>query len=254
MVNRKKKGYDPKVSDLRRTLRFAVSKLKPEEIEKVVSRAQKVAKEHYQKLYQGDPTTWKFYFGKEWLSYGLKEILNIRTGRPIDDYRAGMLTLNNLQELAELVGIKRSDLGDVNRSIWWQQIVAWVKENEDSRMNRLKKLWQWFEERLDATDIKYLMDHVPVYWKDKECYLEVKWRAWHLSGIFEITNTILEVVDAKLKSNKMYPATFRLKADHLRVIACEIMNLDLPHNATKEVMWQNILAKIESDNKTKKAQ
>jgi hypothetical protein len=243
----KKKGFDPKKSELKRTLKHFVSLLKQEEIDEVMARSFKVARRHYAEDRQGHPSKWKFYGGKEWQSYGIKELLNIKAGRPVNDYRAGMLTYTNLKELAGHLGVEIAQSEVINRSVLWSQIIAKVKQDEDSQMNRLKKLWAWLEEGLEDRDIRYLMNHVPVYWYEEDCYLDPKWRLKHLSNIFEISNSILEVADAKMNSNKMYPAAFRLTANHLRAIAREVMKLDLPDRSIKEFMWQKILDKIDRD-------
>ncbi len=249
MADRKKNKFSPKSSDLKRVLRYIIAMSKPEEIEEIASRAHKVSKKHYKRDRQGDPSNWKFYTGKEWLTYGLKEILNIKAGRPINDYRAGMLTMANLLELAGLVGIKNSDMVNIGRSDRWDQIVIKVKQVEDSRMNRLKKLWVWLEERLDVTDIDYLMVHAPGYWQNRESYLDPDWRTRHLTYIFEITYMIQEVVDAKMKVEKWTPVVSGMSKLQLWIVTHEIMGLEeVPHNAVKEVMWQNILKKIEQDN------
>lgn len=245
----KKKEFNPTKSELKRVLRRAVTMLKPEERGEIVRRALRVSKRHYAEDRMGDPSAWKFYGGIEWLSYGLKEILNVRAGRPIDDYRAGMLTLDNLRELAEYFGLEMSNTGKIKRSALWSQIVAKVKEDEDSRINRLKKLWQWLEERIDVTDVDYLMVHAPGYWKDRGCYLNPDWRLRHLTNIFELSFIIREVADAKMKSENRTPVVSGLSKIQLWVITQKIMNLKLPHNATKEVMWQKILEKIEQDKK-----
>lgn len=243
----KKKGFDPKKSELKKVLRHFVLLLKQEEIDEVIARSFKVAKKHYTQDRRGHPSQWKFYGGKEWLSYGIKEVLNIKAGRPVDDYRAGILTYANLRELAGYFGVEIAQSEVIGRSELWSRIIEKVKQDEDSQMNRLKKLWAWLEGGLDAGDIRYLMNHVPVYWCEEDCYLDPKWRLRHLSNIFEISNSILEVADAKMRSNKMYPNTYRLRAKHLRAMACRVMGLDLPDRATKEFMWQKILDKIEQD-------
>lgn len=244
---KKKKGFSPLKNDLKRTLKHALAKLSQKMIDIIVKKSTKISKKHYRELYRSEPSKWKFYSGVEWLTYGIKEILNVQAGRPIEDYRAGMLTLSELRQLAEIIGIKYSELDGVNRSVWWSQIVAKVKQDEDSRINRLKKLWQWLEERIDVTDVDYLMVHAPGYWGSRECYKDEDWRNEHLSNIYEISWVIQEVVDAILKADDRTPVSTGLSRLQLWLITQKVMKLEMSNNATKEAMWQKILEKIESD-------
>lgn len=253
MTRRKKKGFNPKVSDLRTVVGRGIVLLTQDQKKELAKWSLKAAKKHCKKLDKDDPSKWVIYVGKERLKYSIKELLNIKASRPVNDYRAGPLTLDNLRELADHIGIKRSELGDINRSVWWSQIVAKAKRDEDSKMNRLLKLWGWFEERIDDSDIKYLMDNAPGYWQDSECYKDLDWRVKHLSDIFEISFIIQEVVDAKLKSEERRSSVSGLSSVQLWEIATKIMNLEsqLPKIPTKKILWEKILEKIEQDKISK---
>jgi len=246
----KKVKYKPKASELRKVLLFVIMKLEMEEIKKIEKCVHVVNKKHYLR----NPASWRRYTGAVWFCNRFKEILNIRAGKPINDYRVGLLGLHDLSDLAVLVGMKKSQFGDVNRSIWWQQIVTYVKENEDSRINRLEKLWTWLAARIDEKNLDYLTVHSSVYWPDRECYKKNEWKLIHLSYIFNITNTILDIVDARLESKKPHPSVSSLTRVQLWVICNNprIMDLALSNNATKEVMWKAILEKIEEDKEETK--
>ena len=241
MASKKKiKGFNPRTRELRKVLRFGVGLLEPEEIEEIEARVPIMA----EKRCLSHPTCWQYCLGRDLTTYRIKEILNYKAGRPINDYRAGAFNLDNLREIAGLIGVEDGHSEKIDRVTRWKQILEKVKQEEDSPMNRLRKVWAWLEERVDVTDVDYLMVHAPGYWKDRECYLDPDWRLRHLSNIFEISFIIQEVVDAKLKVQNRIPVVSGLSKLQLWVITHEIMNLEVPHSATKEVMWQNILAEI----------
>jgi hypothetical protein len=254
MINRKKskkKDFKSKLRRvaLRKVLKFIVKGLSEEQRTEIANQSRWFVKKYYRKVYRSNPDTWKYYSGFEWLGYGIKKVSNVRLGRPIGAFRSGTLTRRNLYDLALLVGIEDSEIKDIDRTAMWQQIVEYVEKNEDSQINRLRRLFDGLVPMISKSDIVSLMKYAPKRWTSRDCYNDPEWRKTNLSTIFEASYLVRQIVNLKLGGKAELPVVHGLSKSVLLRIANDLKKLNLPKSTTKEEVWNKVLEKIEQDKK-----
>jgi len=127
------KGFYPMIFALRKVLRHLIEKLlKPEEISKLEQQIPEISLRQCLR----EPYC-KYCWDRKGLQQRIKEIVNIKMGRPAK--AKGGLTLNELVELAEIVGIIRSELIEKKKSVLWSQIVKKITEDRKREKESEKK-------------------------------------------------------------------------------------------------------------------